>query len=118
MRKLTDYKPTKFMAKDSRYDADAADYAVGFIECLCHTKGTWAGKPFVLIDWQERIIRDLFGIIKPNGLIHLLHIYSYKKRTLKGMYAPLPRVSGVGSKVIDAMMDFQNFCLFSRVNAL
>ncbi|MBE6102381.1 MAG: hypothetical protein E7200_09875 [Selenomonas ruminantium] len=40
MRKLTDYTPTKFMAKDSRYDADAADYAVGFIECLCHTKGT------------------------------------------------------------------------------
>ncbi len=67
MRKLTDYTPTKFMATDSRYDADAADYAVGFIECLCHTKGTWAGKPFVLIDWQERIIRDLFGIIKPNG---------------------------------------------------
>ena len=67
MRKLTDYTPTKFMAKDSRYDADAADYAVGFIECLCHTKGTWAGKPFVLIDWQERIIRDLFGILKPNG---------------------------------------------------
>ena len=67
MRKLTDYTPTKFMAKDSRYDADAADYAVGFIECLCHTKGTWAGKPFELIDWQERIIRDWFGIIKPNG---------------------------------------------------
>ena len=67
MRKLTDYTPTKFMAKDSHYDADAADYAVGFIECLCHTKGTWAGKPFDLIDWQERIIRDLFGIIKKNG---------------------------------------------------
>ena len=67
LRKLTDYTPTKFMAKDSRYDADAADYAVGFIECLCHTKGTWAGKPFDLIDWQERIIRDLFGIIKKNG---------------------------------------------------
>ena len=67
VRKLTDYKPTKFMAKDSRYDTNAADYAVGFIECLCHTKGTWAGKPFELIDWQERIIRDLFGIIKKNG---------------------------------------------------
>ena len=67
LRKLTDYKPTKFMARDSRYDKDAADYAVGFIECLCHTKGTWAGKPFELIDWQERIIRDLFGILKPNG---------------------------------------------------
>ena len=67
LRKLTDYEPTKFMARDSRYDKDAADYAVGFIECLCHTKGTWAGKPFELIDWQERIIRDLFGILKPNG---------------------------------------------------
>ncbi len=50
MRKLTDYTPTKFMAKDSHYDADAADYAVDFIECLCHTKGTWAGKPFVLTE--------------------------------------------------------------------
>ena len=67
MRKLTDYKPTKFMAKSSKYDKATADYAVGFIECLCHTKGTWAGKPFELIDWQERIIRDLFGILKPNG---------------------------------------------------
>ena len=26
-----------------------------------------AGKPFELIDWQERIIRDIFGTIKPNG---------------------------------------------------
>ena len=38
-----------------------------FIENLCHTKGTWAGKPFELIDWQEQIIRDLFGTLKPNG---------------------------------------------------
>lgn len=36
-------------------------------ECLCHTKGTWAGKPFELIDWQEQTIRDVFGTIKPNG---------------------------------------------------
>lgn len=67
LRKLKKYKPTKFKAKDSHYDVDAADYAVNFIECLCHTKGTWAGKPFELIDWQEQIIRDLFGTLKPNG---------------------------------------------------
>lgn len=67
MRKLKDYTPTKFMAEDSHYDKAAADYAVRFIECLAHTKGTWAGKPFELIDWQERIIRDLFGVLKPNG---------------------------------------------------
>ena len=67
MRKLTDYTPTEFMAEDAHYDKAAADYAVGFIECLCHTKGTWAGKPFELIDWQEGIIRDIFGILKSNG---------------------------------------------------
>ena len=45
-------------------DRDAADFAVMFIESLCHTKGTWAGKPFELIDWQEQIIRDIFGTLK------------------------------------------------------
>jgi len=55
------------MAKGSYYDKNAADYAVNFIECLCHTKGTWARKRFELIDWQEQIIRDVFGTIKPNG---------------------------------------------------
>lgn len=67
MRKLKNYKPTKFKAKDSYYDKEYADFAVAFIESLCHTKGTWAGKQFELMDWQEQIIRDLFGILKPNG---------------------------------------------------
>lgn len=66
-KKLKRYKPTAFRAKDSHYDKEAADFAVAFIENLCHTKGTWAGKPFLLLDWQEQIIRDLFGILKPNG---------------------------------------------------
>ena len=67
LRKLKKYKSTKFKAKTSVYDKDAADFAVMFIESLCHTKGTWSGKPFELIDWQEQIIRDIFGTLKPNG---------------------------------------------------
>ena len=67
MRKLKKYIPTRFKAKDSIYDKDAADFAVAFIEALCHTKGTWAGKPFELIDWQEQIVRDIFGTKKPNN---------------------------------------------------
>ena len=55
------------MAKESTYDKTLADRAVGFIECLCHTKGVWAGKPFKLLPWQEQIIRDLFGIVKTDG---------------------------------------------------
>ena len=61
------YVPTRFMNKDSYYDEELAEYAVMFIESLCHTKGTWAGKPFKLLNWQRQIIQDLFGIVKPNG---------------------------------------------------
>ena len=55
------------MAKDSFYDKDSADYAVSFIESLRHTKGQWYREPFELIDWQEQIVRDVFGVLKPNG---------------------------------------------------
>lgn len=61
------YKPSPFKQKTSKYNKDLADYAVNFIECLSHTKGTWAGKPFKLLPWQEQIIRDLFGIVKKDG---------------------------------------------------
>ena len=65
--RMKKYKPTKFMARDSHYDKERADYAVEFIRCLCHTKGIWAGTPFELLPWQEQIIRDIFGTIKANG---------------------------------------------------
>jgi phage terminase large subunit-like protein len=45
----------------------SADYAVSFIESLRHTKGQWYQEPFELIDWQEQIVRDVFGVLKPNG---------------------------------------------------
>ena len=61
------YKPTPFKAPKSKYSKAAADHAVNFIQCLCHTKGIWAGKPFELLPWQEQIVRDIFGILKPNG---------------------------------------------------
>lgn len=67
IRKLEIYKPTIFKAEQSYYDKDAADMAVNFINCLKHTKGEWFGKNFDLIDWQEQIIRDVFGTMKPNG---------------------------------------------------
>ena len=67
MRKLKKYVPTKFMAKDSHYDKEEADYVVSFIEQLKHTKGEFYNQPFELIDWQEQIIRDVFGILKPDG---------------------------------------------------
>lgn len=75
MRKLKNYKPTRFMAEDSRYDKDAADFVVAFIEQLKHTKGEFYNQPFELIDWQERIIRDVFGILKPDGYRQFTTVY-------------------------------------------
>lgn len=67
LRKLKKYKPTKFRAKVNYYDEESADFAIAFIASLCHTKGTWTGENFELIDWQEQIICDLFGTLKSNG---------------------------------------------------
>ena len=83
LKKLKKYKPTKFMTKGSHYDKEQADYVVSFIECLCHTKGRWAGKPFYLMPWQEQIIRDIFGTLKADG-----------KRQFTTAYIEIPKKNG------------------------
>lgn len=49
------------------YDEAKAQHAVNFINCLKHTKGQWRGVNFELLDWQDKIIRDVFGTVKDNG---------------------------------------------------
>ena len=49
------------------YNENLANRAVAFINSLKHTKGEWYGKNFVLLNWQEKIVRDLFGTVKANG---------------------------------------------------
>jgi phage terminase large subunit-like protein len=61
------YTPTPLMLPTSHYDPRRADFAVNFINMLKHTTGEWYGKPFQLLPWQERIVRDLFGIIDADG---------------------------------------------------
>ena len=55
------------MVPTSHYDKGAADFAVAFIQSLRHTKGQWYNKPFELLEWQEKIIRDIFGTLKEDG---------------------------------------------------
>jgi phage terminase large subunit-like protein len=65
---LMKHNPTCFMLPTSHYDIKKADIAVNFIQkYLTHTKGKWQGTPFLLLPWQEQIIRDIFGVIKSNG---------------------------------------------------
>lgn len=77
------YKPTRFKAENSVYSKEAADFVVMFIEQLSHTKGRWAGKKFQLLPWQEQIIRDVFGILKPDG-----------KRQFTTAYIEIPKKNG------------------------
>jgi phage terminase large subunit-like protein len=57
----------RFLLPDSHYDKARADRVVNFIAKLCHTKSGWTGKPFYLLDWQEKLVRTVFGVVRPNG---------------------------------------------------
>ena len=72
---LTNYKPTRFMLPTSHYDEKMADRAVRFIEMLPHTKAEWEGKPFWLLPWQARIIRDVFGVLREDGTRQFRTVY-------------------------------------------
>jgi phage terminase large subunit-like protein len=50
------------------FDPNRANCALNFFErCLKHGKGEFAGKPFLLMDWQLEIIRDIFGTLDQFG---------------------------------------------------
>lgn len=50
-----------------RLDKGKADEAVAFIRQLKHTKDRWAGVPFDLQPWQEKIVRELLGTVNKDG---------------------------------------------------
>jgi phage terminase large subunit-like protein len=49
------------------FDLDAVDRAVKFFSCISHSKGEWAGEPFVLEPWQIFIVGSLIGWKRPDG---------------------------------------------------
>jgi phage terminase large subunit-like protein len=83
-RRLKNYKPSIFKAPGSIYKKHFADQAVFFCNQLKHTKGKWYGVNFELIDWQERIIRDLFGIVRRDN----------ECRQFRRAYIELPKKNG------------------------
>lgn len=63
------------MKSSTYFDKPAADKAVKFINGLRHTKGRWAGVPFRLRPWQEKIIRDVFGWKNADGTRQYRYLY-------------------------------------------
>ena len=47
-------------------DEKKARRVTDFIQCLRHTKGEFHGKPFRLLPWQEKVIRDVFGTVRED----------------------------------------------------
>jgi len=66
------------------FDEQAAAVAVAFFErLLVHVKGEWAGQPFLLLPWQKKIVRDIFGWKRPDGT-----------RRYRTVYIEVPRKNG------------------------
>lgn len=49
------------------FDAVQADRVCHFAGYCQHSKGRWAGQPLTLEPWQRRIVRRLFGWMRPDG---------------------------------------------------
>lgn len=71
------------MAKRRGFNREAAQRAVSFIEHLKHTKGKWAGVPFIMPPWQRRIIEEIFGLVNRDGT-----------RQVRTAYVEIPRKNG------------------------
>ncbi len=61
------------------------------------TKGHWCGEPFELIDWQEQIIRDLFGVVRKFD----------EYRQFKTAYVEIPKKQGKSELVSDVWVYFR-----------
>jgi phage terminase large subunit-like protein len=78
----------KYMLPTSRYDKARADRVVEFIGALKHTKAKWKDKPFMLLPWQEDIVRTLFGVVGDNGYRQFKQCYiTLGKKGGKTMFA-------------------------------
>lgn len=106
-------------AGDCYFDIEAYLHVKQFFDKhVKHVKGEWAGKPFVLEPWQQKLIANLFGWKKPDGTRRYRTLFFYVPRkggksTLLagcGVYMlgedgePGAEVIGAASKKDQAMM--------------
>jgi phage terminase large subunit-like protein len=65
------------------FDLATVDRALRFFACLHHSKGEWAGEPFILEPWQVFIVGGLLGWKRANGT-----------RRFRTAYIEVPRKNG------------------------
>ena len=65
------------------YDEEKAQRVIDFISELRHTKGKWAGMQWQWIPWQDKLIRQLFGMVDEEG-----------NRQYRTCYCEIPKKQG------------------------
>ena len=95
-------------------DEQKANRVVDFIQCLRHTKGEFHGRPFILLPWQEKIVREVFGTVREESRDMRQYSQVYieigkKNGKQLSLYTPIPTPDGwrsmgtirVGDQVFD-----------------
>lgn len=79
---MTPLERFEILKKKYRYDSEAAEEKIKFIETHCrHVEGDLYGQPLILPDvFKDEILRPVFGLKKPNG-----------KRLIQKVYIQMPR---------------------------
>lgn len=70
-------------ARGLAFDPVAAQHAIDFFGFLRHSKGEWAGREFIVEDWQAFILAMLFGWRRADGT-----------RRFRDGYVEIPRKNG------------------------
>jgi len=65
------------------FDQKKTDKAIRFIENLKHTKSPFYGKNFELLDWERKIVSDVYGRVNQRGV----RLYKY-------VYIEVPKKNG------------------------
>ena len=79
---------------------DAHRFIQFFEQFLSHTKGRWAGQPFLLLPWQQFLVASIFGWKKDDGSRRFSTLYCQVGR--KNGKTQL--LAGIGL----ALLDFDN----------
>lgn len=86
-RHLRDLESSRF-----HFDEARANRALAFFRMLRHSKGRFAGEPFVLSDWQTFIVGSLFGWVWAKGP-------KAGRRRFNRAYLAVPRKNGKSTLV-------------------
>ena len=94
---------------DLIFDEDAVDRVIQFTKLFKHTTGTFAGQEFVLSDWQQFIVANIYGFYwKESGLRRFTSAYLQVAR--KNGKTALAAILGLYSLVGEGEAGAQVIC--------